>query len=119
MIIQNKYEIGELVDWEKEYETTEYITCPFCNGKNIITGYDGSQKICPVCNGNSNIHMKDTQIYRGVITHIRINYLSSDSKYYFGPIIEYYINNEWVNENNIIEVVDDEYLEDEESVSEI
>lgn len=109
MIIDVKYNVGDKVKWKSYVETKDHITCPFCSGKNVIIGNDGSQMICPRCYGNGNIAVEKEIDKEGNIVQILIAYNSNNKqKYMNGPEISYNIDGFLVDQSRILEVINND-----------
>ena len=109
MIIDVKYNVGDKVKWKSFVETKDHVTCPFCGGKNVINGEDGSQMICPRCYGNGNIVVEKEIDREGSIIQILVSYNSNEKqKYIGGPEILYNINGSLVDQSRILEVISDD-----------
>lgn len=103
MIIEVKYDIGDKIKWQYGVKSNNYITCPFCNGENVIIGKDGSQIICPKCHGNGNIREEIQHERVDIIDGVYVNYVNDKLNNSFnGPEIKYVCGVIAVNQENII-----------------
>lgn len=93
MNIEIKYNVGDNVHYRMAKETSQFVTCPFCNGTKQVQGHDSSILPCPKCDGSGKVKTVEYREGSAEISGIHVQYNSEDLRNYpNGPIVVYSSN---------------------------
>lgn len=94
MIIESKYNIGDVVKYTVPKRIEKKETCPCCSGTGEIVGNNGINYTCPACNGNK-IYESFTlfdQLVEGEVVKIYVRWTEPGDKYMNDQFIRYDIH---------------------------
>ena len=107
MIIDVKYNPGEVVEYERNVQHEVFDICPCCYGDKIVIGQNGQNYSCPECKGTGKIstgeYIVEHEVSEGMINSAHVRYDSNTNN---GAVQIYYV----IPKNNGVYVQQEDIL---------